>query len=78
MTTNCENHIFALFVKVPSAGTVTVTVTVPVAPGASGGRIHVTTPAAFDPPPVALANAVPGGSVSVSRTFSTGRNPGFE
>ena len=58
----------AKLVSVPLAGAVTVNVTLLTTPFARLPKFHVTMPLFVVPPPVALTNATPTGSVSVTMT----------
>jgi hypothetical protein len=58
----------AVFVSVPLAGAVTVTVILLIWPLAKVPRLQLTTPLVFNPPPVALTNVTPNGKVSVTTT----------
>jgi hypothetical protein len=57
-----------VFVSVPLAGAVTVTVRLLTWPLVSVPKLQLTTPLVFTPPPVALTNVTPKGSVSVTTT----------
>jgi hypothetical protein len=67
----------AVFVSVPLAGAVTVTVTLLTWPLASVPRLQLTTPLVFTPPPVALTNVTPNGNVSVTVTPLALEGPKF-
>ena len=58
----------AVFVSVPLAGAVTVTVTLLTWPLASVPRLQLTTPLVLTPPPLALTNVTVAGKVSVTTT----------
>jgi hypothetical protein len=58
----------AVFVSVPLAGAVTVTVRLLTWPPAKVPNVQLTTPLVFTPPPVALTNVTPNGNVSVTTT----------
>jgi hypothetical protein len=67
----------AVFVNVPLAGAVTVTVTLLTWPLVSVPKLQLTTPLVFTPPPVALTNVTPNGSVSVTTTLLALDGPKF-
>jgi hypothetical protein len=67
----------AVFVSVPLAGAVTVTVTLLTWPLASVPRLQLTTPLLLAPPPLALTNVTPKGSVSVTTTLLALDGPKF-
>ena len=67
----------AMFVNVPLAGAVTVTVTLLTWPLASVPRLQLTTPLLFTPPPVALTNVTVAGKVSVTTTPLALEGPKF-
>jgi hypothetical protein len=58
----------AVFVSVPLAGAVTVTVTLLTWPLANVPRFQLTTPLVLTPPPVVLTNVAVAGRVSVTVT----------
>ena len=58
----------ARFVNVPLAGAVTVTVRLLDWPEASTPRFQLTTPALFEPLPLAVTNVTPAGKLSVTTT----------
>jgi hypothetical protein len=58
----------AVFVSVPEAGAVTVTVTLLTWPLVNVPRLQLTTPLLLAPPPLALTKVTPNGSVSVTTT----------
>jgi hypothetical protein len=67
----------AVFVSVPLAGAVTVTVTLLTWPLAKVPNVQLTTPLAFNPPPVALTNVTPNGNVSVTTMLLALDGPKF-
>jgi hypothetical protein len=67
----------AVFVSVPLAGAVTVTVTLLTWPLASVPNVQFTTPLLLAPPPLALTNVTPNGSVSVTTTLLALEGPKF-
>jgi hypothetical protein len=67
----------ATLVNVPEAGAVTVTVTLLTWPLVKTPRLQLTTPLVFNPPPVALTNVTPKGSVSVTTTLLALDGPKF-
>ena len=67
----------AVFVSEPLAGAATVTVTLLTWPLANVPRLQLTTPLVFTPPPVALTNVTPKGSVSVTTTLLALDGPKF-
>jgi hypothetical protein len=67
----------AVFVSVPEAGAVTVTVTLLTWPLASVPRLQLTTPLVFNPPPEALTKLTPNGNVSVTTTLLALDGPKF-
>jgi hypothetical protein len=67
----------AVFVSVPLAGAVTVTVTLLTWPLAKVPNVQFTTPLVFTPPPVALTKLTPKGSVSVTTTLLALDGPKF-
>ena len=68
---------WAVFVKVPLAGAVTVTVKLLTWPDTSVPRLQFTTPELFVPLPLAVTNATPTGSVSVTTTLLALDGPRF-
>ena len=66
-----------MFVSVPPAGAVTVTVNLLTAPFARSPRLQITTPALFVPPPLALTNVTPAGNASVTTTLLAMDGPKF-
>jgi hypothetical protein len=67
----------AALVSVPEAGAVTVTVTLLTWPLASVPKLQFTTPLVLTPPPEALTNVTPNGSVSVTTTLPALEGPKF-
>jgi hypothetical protein len=67
----------AVFVSVPLAEAVTVTVTLLTWPLAKTPRLQLTTPLVFTPPPVALTKLTPNGNVSVTTTLLALDGPKF-
>jgi hypothetical protein len=67
----------AVFVSVPLAGAVTVTVTLLTWPLAKVPNVQLTTPLLLAPPPLALTNVTPNGSVSVTTTLLALDGPKF-
>ena len=67
----------AVFVNVPLAGTVTVTVRLLTWPLAKVPRLQLTTPLVFTPPPLALTKLTPAGNVSVTTTLLALDGPKF-
>ena len=67
----------AVFVSVPEAGAVTVTVTLLTWPFANVPNVQFTTPLLLAPPPVALTNVTPRGKVSVTTTLLALDGPKF-
>jgi hypothetical protein len=67
----------AVFVSVPLAGAVTVTVTLLTWPLVNVPKLQFTTPLLLAPPPVALTNVTPSGNVSVTTTLLALEGPKF-
>jgi hypothetical protein len=67
----------AVFVSVPEAGAVTVTVTLLTWPLAKVPKLQLTTPLLLAPPPLALTKLTPKGSVSVTTTLLALDGPKF-
>jgi hypothetical protein len=67
----------AVFVSVPEAGAVTVTVTLLTWPLAKVPNVQLTTPLLLAPPPLALTNVTPNGNVSVTTTLLALDGPKF-
>jgi hypothetical protein len=67
----------AVFVSVPEAGAVTVTVRLLTWPLVKVPNVQLTTPLVFTPPPVALTKLTPKGSVSVTTTLLALDGPKF-
>jgi hypothetical protein len=67
----------AVLVSVPLAGALTVTVRLLTWPLAKVPNVQLTTPLVFTPPPVALTNVTPKGSVSVTTTLLALDGPKF-
>jgi hypothetical protein len=67
----------AVFVSVPEAGAVTVTVTLLTWPLVNVPRLQLTTPLLLAPPPLALTKVTPNGSVSVTTTPLALEGPKF-
>ena len=67
----------AVLVSEPLAGAVTVTVILLIWPLANVPNVQLTTPLVFTPPPVALTNVTPKGSVSVTTSLLALDGPKF-
>ena len=67
----------AVFVSVPLAGAVTVTVILLTWPLANVPKLQLTTPLVLTPPPVALTKLTPNGNVSVTVTLLALEGPKF-
>ena len=67
----------AMFVSVPLAGAVTVTVTLLTWPFAKVPSVQLTTPLLFTPPPLALTKVTPAGKASVTTTLLALDGPKF-
>jgi hypothetical protein len=67
----------AVFVSVPLAGAVTVTVTLLIWPLVKVPNVQLTTPLLLAPPPVALTKLTPAGNVSVTTTLLALDGPKF-
>ena len=67
----------AVFVSVPEAGAVTVTVRLLIWPFAKVPKVQFTTPLLLAPPPLALTKLAPAGNVSVTTTKLAGDGPKF-
>ena len=67
----------AMFVMEPLAGAVTVTVRLLDWPAGNAPRFQLTTPALFEPLPLALTNVTPTGKLSVTTTVLALDGPRF-
>ena len=77
LVSNVGEATFALLVKVPLAGAVTMTVRLLACPAANVPRLQAITPELVTPPPVALTKVTPVGKVSVTTTLLPLEGPRF-